>query len=141
MKQREPLYLEDEAVYKFVTEIVQQFLPLPEAGKQYTSRELCDVLLAAASQDTSIDNICHSREYAPKANTVRTRVREAYELREVERRLNEALRAKLPPKLLRRSQRVAIDLVLNPYYGKETKSNAAELTRGARRDGTTRFHA
>jgi capsular polysaccharide biosynthesis protein len=105
--------LEDEAVYKFVTEIMQQFLPLPEAGKQYTASELYDVLLAAAGQDTSIDNICHSSEYAPQANTVRNRVREAYELRAVERRLNQALLAKLPKKLKPRQQ-VAIDLALNP---------------------------
>lgn len=40
----------------------KQFLPLPEEGKQYTASELCDVLLAAASQDTLIDNIYHSSE-------------------------------------------------------------------------------
>jgi len=77
MKQPEPLYLEDETVYKFVKEIVQEFLPLPEEGKQYTASELYDVLLAAASQDTSIDNICHSSEHAPHANTVRNRVKAA----------------------------------------------------------------
>jgi putative transposase len=133
--------LEDEAVYQFVKEIVQQFLPLPEEGKQYTASELYDVLLAAASQDTSIDNICHSSEHAPNANTVRNRVKAAYDLREVEQRLNQAVRVKVPQKLLKRGQRVAIDLVLNPYYGKETEANAAEMTHGERRDGTTRFHA
>jgi putative transposase len=100
-----------------------------------------DVLLAAASQDTSIDNICHSSEQSPDANTVRHRVKAAYELRPVEQRLNQAMEAKLPTALLKRGQRVAIDLVLNPYYGKETEKNAAELTHGERRDGTTRFHA
>lgn len=141
MNQRESLYLEDEAVYKFVKEIVQQLLPLPEEGKQYTAGELCDVLLAAASQDTSIDNICHSSEHAPNANTVRNRVKAAYDLHELEQRLNQAVRVKVPQKLLKRGQPVAIDLVLNPYYGKETEENAAELTHGERRDGTTRFHA
>jgi hypothetical protein len=133
--------LEDEAVYKFVKEILQQFLPLPEQGKEYSSSELYDVLLAAASQDTSIDNICHSSEQAPDANTVRNRVKAAYEVASVEQHLNEAMEAKLPKALLKRSQRVAIDLVLNPYYGKETEQTAAELTHGERRDGTTRFHA
>jgi putative transposase len=141
MKQQEPVYLHDEAVYKFVKEVLEQFLPLPEEGKDYTASELYDVLLAAASQDTSIDNICQSSETGPSANTVRNRVREAYELREVERQLNEALKAKLPKKLTKRQQRVAIDYVLNPYYGKETAEKAAELRHGERRDGTTRFHA
>ncbi|MBI3950749.1 MAG: hypothetical protein HY314_09880 [Acidobacteria bacterium] len=141
MNQQEPLYLEDEAVYKFVKEILHQFLPLPEAGKQHTAIQVYGVLLAAPSQDTSIDNICHSSEQAPDANTVRNRVKAAYELRPVEQRLNEAMEAKLPKALLKQGQRVAIDLVLNPYYGKETETNAAQLTHGERRDGTTRFHA
>lgn len=134
-------YLDDEAVYKFVKEIVDRFLPLPEAGKDYTASEVYDVLLAAASQDTSIDNICHSSETGPTANTVRNRVRGAYNLLEVEAGLNQALEAKLPKKLLKRGQRIAMDLVLNPYYGQETAAKAAELRHGERRDGTTRFHA
>jgi len=138
---REEGYLDDEAVYKFVKEIVERFLPLPEAGKDYTASEVYDVLLAAASQDTSIDNICHSSETGPTANTVRNRVRGAYDLREVEEGLNQALEAKLPKKLLKRGQRIAIDLVLNPYYGQETEAKGAELRHGERRDGTTRFHA
>jgi hypothetical protein len=62
-------------------------------------------------------------------------------LKQVERRINRALAEKLSRKLFTRGQRVAIDLVLTPYYGKETELTAAELVRGERRDGTTRFHA
>jgi putative transposase len=141
MNEREALYLEDEAVYKVVKEIVQQWLPLPEEGKQYTASELYDVLLAAASQDTSIDNICHSSEQSPDANTVRNRVKAAYEVWEVETRLNQALWAKVPKRLMKRGQRVAIDVVLNPYYGKETAAHEGEVVRAERRAGTTRFHA
>ena len=119
------VYLHDEAVYKFVKEIGERFLPLPEAGKDYTASEVYDVLLAAASQDTSIDHICHSSETGPSANTVRNRVRDAYSLLEVEERLNQALEAKIPKKLVKRGQRIAMDLVLNPYYGKETEAKAA----------------
>lgn len=138
---RKGVYLHDEAAYKFVKEIMEQFLPLPEDGKDYTASEVYDVLLAAASQDTSIDNICHSSETGPSANTVRNRVREAYDLLAVEERMNQALAEQIPKKLLKRGQRIAIDLVLNPYYGKETQEKAAELIHGERRDGTTRFHA
>lgn len=141
MKQRGSVYLYDEAVYKFVKEILEKYLPLAQEGKAYSASELYDVLLAAASQDTSIDNICHSSETSPSANTVRNRVRDSYELVEVERRLNQAVAQNLPPKLKKRKQRVAIDYVLNPYYGKETGSKAAELRHAERRDGTTRFHA
>jgi hypothetical protein len=62
-------------------------------------------------------------------------------LNQVEQRINQALRQKLPPKLFKRGHRVAIDLVLTPYYGKETEATAPELVHGERRDGTTRFHA
>lgn len=141
MNKREPVYLHDEAVYKLVIEMLEEFLPLPEEGKDYTAREIYDVLLAAASQDTSVDNICHSSETGPSANTVRNRVREAYDLKEVEQRINQALTEKIPRKLFSRGHRVAIDLVLTPYYGKETETTAPELVRGERREGTTRFHA
>jgi putative transposase len=139
-KQKE-VYLHDEAVYKVVKEVMEKYLPLPERGKDYTAREIYDVLLAAASQDTSVDNVCHSSETGPSANTVRQRVRAAYDLNQVEKRINQALAEKLSRKLFKRGQPVAIDLVLTPYYGKETEATAAELVRGERRDGTTRFHA
>jgi putative transposase len=138
---RKEVYLQDEAVYRLVKEMLEEFLPIPDQGKEYTASDLYDVLLAAASQDTSVDNICHSSETGPSANTVRGRVREAYEVKEVEKRINQALAEKIPRKLLKRGQRVAIDLVLTPYYGKETEQTAAELVRGERREGTTRFHA
>jgi hypothetical protein len=141
MKEREEVYLHEEAVYKLVNAMLEEFLPIPDQGKDYTAREIYDVLLAAASQGTSVDNICHSSETGPSANTVRNRVREAYDVKEVERRINQALVEKIPRRLLRRGQRVAIDVVLTPYYGKETEQTAAELVHGERRDGTTRFHA
>jgi putative transposase len=140
-QKRREVYLQDEAVYKLVKELLEEFLPIPDQGKDYTASELYDVLLAAASQDTSVDNICHSSEIGPSANTVRVRVQQAYDLREVEKRINQALAEKIPRKLFRRGQRVAIDLVLTPYYGKETEETAPDLVRGERRQGTTRFHA
>jgi putative transposase len=140
-QKRNEVYLHDEAVYKVVKEIVEKYLPLPDQGKDYTASEIVDVLLAAASQDTSVDNICHSSETGPSANTVRHRVRAAYDLNQVEQRINQALAEKLSRKLFKRGQRVAIDLVLTPYYGKETEATAPELVRGERREGTTRFHA
>ena len=140
-QKRREVYLQDEAVYKLVKEMLEKFLPIADQGKDYTASELYDVLLAAASQDTSVDNVCHSSETGPSANTVRDRVREAYYLKEVEKRINQALAEKIPRKLLKLGQRVAMDLVLTPYYGKETEKTAPELVRGERRQGTTRFHA
>lgn len=64
----------------------------------------------------------------------------ACDLLEVDQRLNEAVRAKVSKKLFKRGQRVAIDLVLNPYHGRETEANAAEMTHGERRDGTALLH-
>ena len=138
---RKEVYLYDETVYKVVKERLEEFMPLPEEGKDYTASEIYDVLLAAASQDTSVDNVCHSSETGPSANTVRERVRQAYELKEVEQRINQALKENILRKQLKRGPRVAIDLVLTPYYGKETGKTAPELVHGERRDGTTRFHA
>lgn len=44
MNQQEPVYLHDAAVYKFVKEVLGQFLPLPDEGKGCTASELSPCL-------------------------------------------------------------------------------------------------
>ena len=60
---------------------------------------------------------------------------------ELQRRLNAALRDRLPRRLLRRPQALAADLTLVPYHGRPEPGAEDEVYRGQAKDGTTHFHA
>jgi putative transposase len=57
----------------------------------------------------------------------------------LEAQLNRLLVARLPPAVRRQPQRLAIDLTLLPYYGREGLE-PDQLRRGEAKAGTTRFH-
>ena len=46
--------------------------------------------------------------------------------------------AEIPPRLLRKPQKIAIDFHDRPYYGKATQEQA-KWVRGRAKEGTTRF--
>ncbi len=54
--------------------------------------------------------------------------------------LNSALAVRLPASLKRRSQRLALDLVLTPYHG-QPQEDPNEIYRGRYKSGTSHFHA
>ena len=59
-------------------------------------------------------------------------------LPQLQQQLNQALSAEIPPRLLRKPQKIAIDFHDQPYYGKATQEQA-KWVRGRAKDGTTRF--
>jgi hypothetical protein len=106
--------------------------------RRYTAQDILDVLLVAATQATSIEAVCRDMPEAPSPNTVRKVVEEALpeERQALEGKLNEALVARLPRKLLCRDLTCAIDLTLLNYYGQDDE----EVRRSKAKDGTSRFH-
>jgi hypothetical protein len=79
--------------------------------------KVLDVLLAAATNNTSIEHECSSLEGAPSPNTVRGVLRESLELQNLERQVNQALWTHLNPHYWKGLQKVAVDLVEVPYHG------------------------
>ena len=59
-------------------------------------------------------------------------------LPQLQQQLNQALSAEIPPRLLRKPQKIAIDFHDRPYYGKASQEQA-KWVRGRAKDGTTRF--
>jgi hypothetical protein len=106
--------------------------------RRYTAQDILDVLLVAATQASSIEAVCRDMSKAPSPNTVRKAIEEALpeERQELEAKLNEALVARLPRKLLLRRLTCAIDLTLLNYYGQDDE----EVRRSKAKDGTSRFH-
>ncbi len=115
---------------------------LEDHGWLCTARVTWNVLLRAAARMISIYAACRDLANAPSDQAVFNALSDGLPktLKSLERRLNEALSAPLPRRLLRHSWRVAIDWHLVPYYGEPDKSRN-ELYYGKPRQGTTKFHA
>ena len=115
---------------------------LKDHGWLCTAAVTWNILLRAASRTVSIFAACRDLAGAPSDQAVFNALSDGLPktLKSLERRLNEALSAPLPRRLLRHSWRVAIDWHLVPYYGEPDKSRN-ELYYGKPRQGTTKFHA
>jgi hypothetical protein len=132
-----------EQVRALATGALDRHLPLAVAGYRYETADIFNVVVAAAAQGRSVESACRQLVDAPSANLVRHYLIERLFAREdadaLEGRCNALLVDRLPPRLLERELRVAIDLTLLPYYGKTTFVDD-QLRRGEAKAGTTRFH-
>jgi putative transposase len=119
-------------------------LPLGVDGYAYTDADIYTLLVAAAAEQRSLESVSHRFVSGPSANLVRhylaERMLEPLAVEELEERVNALLAACLPPGLVGRQVRIAIDLTLLPYYGSYA-DEPGELRRGQAKAGTTRFHA
>lgn len=120
--------------------ILREALGLSDHGPKCTARTLLLVLFFAAARVTSIFDACRRLVAAPCDQTIRN-VLAAWmpTMPDLERRLNQGLRAKLTRGLKRRARAMALDVTQIGYYGQPWKE-LRELRRGKRRNGTTRFH-
>jgi putative transposase len=119
-------------------------LPLGVGGYAYTDEDVYTLLVAAAAQQRSLESVSHQFVSGPSANLVRhylgARVLAPLAVEDLEERANALLAACLPPGLVGRQVRIAIDLTLLPYYGRYD-DEPGEIRRGQAKAGTTRFHA
>jgi putative transposase len=98
-------------------------------------------LFTACSRTCSLSAACWSLATAPSRETIRKAALQALKAKaDLLKRLNRALTADVPRALLRRPQRVAIDLVLVPYHGLPLDAQL-EVYRSQARSGTSHFHA
>jgi len=128
-------------VYDLAGGILRHNLRLVDRGYKCTVQSLLLVLFLAASRAGSIFDACRRLRNAPTDQAIRNAlvVQLPKAMKELERRLNLALQAKLPKGLLCQSRPLAIDTSEICYYGQPWK-NKRELRRGKRKAGTTRFH-
>jgi putative transposase len=116
-------------------------LRLPQRRPSCPVPILLSVVLLAAARLTSLYAAARRLAGAPSEETVRQALLGALPDRdELERRLNRALTADLPPALLGTCQPLACDLTLRPYHGQPLE-HLDEIYRGPAKGGTTHFHA
>jgi hypothetical protein len=121
---------------------LQEHLPLHAEGYTCTTDDLLKVLLGVAVNRSTIESVCADLVEMPDPQTIRGYLNaqlQVEELPELERRLNAALAAELPPRVRRHAQDLAIDYHDRPYYGKAAQAEGLWV-RGQAKDGTTRFY-
>jgi hypothetical protein len=129
------------AVQQHAAELLRTCLRLRDFSAQCTVAVLLHVIFTACSRLCSLSAACFSLATAPCRETIRQALLRALAERDdLLRRLNRALTSELPRALRRRSQQVAIDLVLIPYHG-EPLVDLKEVYRSQAKSGTSHFHA
>src|SRR3989441_11854588 len=121
---------------------LQEHLPLHAAGYACTTDDLLKVLLGVAVNRGTIESVCADLVGTPDPQTIRGYLNaqlRVEELPDLDRRLNAALAAEVPPRVRRHAQEIAIDYHDRPYYGKAAQVKGLWV-RGQAKDGTTRFY-
>lgn len=134
--------LSAQDTYQLVSAVLQEHFQLDMEKRTYTAQDIWDVLVAAAVTRLSVEMASQLLEGAPSGTMVRTLVKDMLndvgEMSALERRINEMLTAKLPPKLLKKTLPGAIDLTELPYHGQHDEDDPY-VRRGLAKQGTTHF--
>jgi hypothetical protein len=132
-----------EEVYDLASGTLRRSLQWADHGYKCTVQAVLLVLFFAASHATSICDACRRLLRAPGDQAVRDALAVWLpEVPELERRLNLALRERLPKAgkgLLRKARPAALDFTEVCYYGRCHRKRR-ELRRGKRKAGTDQFH-
>jgi hypothetical protein len=128
-------------VQRHALDTTQHYLRLPDHGPKTKAPVLFAILFWATARLASIAAACQALRDAPCDQAVRDALLATLpDFHELQRRLNRALAGGVPKVLRRRPQRVALDLVLLPYYGLH-QSDPKEIYKGPRKAGTHHAHA
>lgn len=136
------LNLTDNAVLEMSQTILHEQIDLQADGYKVQTMDLWRVLLGVAADKGTIESICAKLQTGPEAESVRTYIKEQLKpenLAQLEAQVNDALVTKLPRKLWRRAQYVAIDFHDQPYYGKCPQEEGLWVG-GRAQASTTRFY-
>lgn len=132
--------LTDETTLQTAIDCLLEHVPLEMTG-DYRPQDLFEILLRAASRGDSIEHTVGQLAGTPSSNGIRYHLGKLSEMATVEQYLNQALQSRIPPKIAKHSQRLAIDLHLIPYYGTPTAAEAPYIYRSQAKAGTTTFFA
>ncbi len=132
--------LNDEQTLETVLESLVEHIQIDTQG-DCDEETLFSVLLRAASTCGTIEHTADTLEDAPDGGTIRYHLNKCTDMAEMEDALNAALQSRVPGKLTKSAQRLAIDLNLQPYYGTPTAEEAPFIYRSKAEAGTCSFYA
>jgi len=132
--------ISEEDLLTFVVNALYDELPLDlDEAVDITPEELYSVLVGAATEVPSINQICESTDDSPQANTVRGHLTDRFDVEEVAAVGNLLLRHDTIDQLPDRPIDIVADFHLSPYHGDEAETDG--LYHSKVRAGTTAFHA
>lgn len=127
-------------VHDYAASLVKRYVKIRDFGKRCTSSVIVTVLFYAAARIVSISNACARLSKAPSDETFRQALLATLpQAAQLQRQLNRALSGDLPRGLLKRPQRIAIDIHEVPYHGQPQRERN-EIRGGQSRRGTKHFH-
>jgi len=121
---------------------VQETIGIEAEGYCCNGKMLVDVLIKAASENSSVEASCRELSDVADSNTIRERLNEQFDvadLWEQEAYLNQALARHIPDKMPRGGLEIAIDFHDEPFYGKSPELRSYAVRDQAKK-GTTRFY-
>lgn len=135
--------LTDEQVLSMAKETLTQHFNLLVDGYKFTTEDIWNVVVSASVQRQAIESTTKQFKNAPDSTTVRFYLRNELlkenTLKDLEVGCNQAMVANLPPYIVGKSHKVAIDLTYIPYHG-EAEKEEKEICRSKAKSGTTHFH-
>lgn len=138
--ENDTIELNSKQVRNIAIEVIKSQFDMQINGYKYTQNEIWDTILYASASSKTIRYTCMKLENAPSYNLLYTYMKDKalkdLSLDEIEKRCNGMIVSTLPSRLDNCQQKVAIDLVLIPYYGdEETK----DIRRSQAKKSTTKF--
>ena len=132
--------LTDTATLSEALDCLLEHMPLAAQG-DCTPQTIYEILLYAASHQTSLEQTTQVLEGVPTSNDIRYHLDKFQDMQRLEAQLNGALQSRLPKRLRKAKRSLAIDLNLLPYYGKPTETETPYIYRSMAKAGTTSFFA
>lgn len=121
---------------------MQETVGIEAEGYRCDGEMLVDVLIKAASENSSVEAVCRELCDVADSNTIRERLNEQFDVAELwqqEAQLNQALARHIPDKMPRGGLEIAIDFHDEPFYGKSPELRSYAVRDQAKR-GTTHFY-
>lgn len=134
--------LSAETMRDMTQKTVQENLSIEANGYRCKSEMLVDVLLKAASENSSVEATCRDLVEVADSNTIREYLNEAFDVDELgkqEAELNSALAQHIPSEMPRGGLEIAIDFHDEPFYGKSAELKSYAVRTQAKR-GTSHFY-
>jgi len=131
--------LKDKDVHNFAVHMLCM-LPLIARGTFVKVTDIFNVIIFAAAFRSSINQASISLQGSPCASYVlRELANQLHDLNQQQKVINKILTSKLPKRLHKKKQRIAIDLVEVPYHGTVAKEHQDEVRRSKAKSGTSHF--
>jgi len=137
----EKVAITSEETLNEVLECLIKNIPI-ETKTLSTQEDLYNIIISAASQMESIENAANKLDKSYTGKTVRNYLGNNFQsFKELEGRINLALKSKLPRRIKKRKHKIAIDINLIPYYGNPSQSEKDYIYRSQAKLGTCSSYA